>query len=350
MFMLPSYDVSAYQLFSSLFISEYGLRHFEEAKKNQRNKWIHIAIGAIEVIPVIGAVVSTIERLAAEIFKRYFTSPQKSTRPSVNIVPIHIEAPIKETSRPVSIPNPAKSSTEGTIICPGNQVFCSGWVPVKEVKAICQKLNESRPVGVQFDENSITDQLVGGTCSAMSLDFIHHYLNLKGNRQAETEEELFTRVLVTSRRYEYGSSPEFRVQQAAFNAIQKVAVERDSQPDFTQAKMASLMAFHHRKIVYASEMIDFEQKQAVEKTKDVWAALPQGIFIVRAIRPKANHKEEKHGHTMVLVNESQGKFFYDPNHGTRHLRSNQAAVDLYEALKRSNTVWDVPEHRFYQVV
>ena len=51
-YFLKNYKLSKLEMFKSSFASEYGLRHFDEAKQPQL-KWGHRIIGIIELCPLI---------------------------------------------------------------------------------------------------------------------------------------------------------------------------------------------------------------------------------------------------------------------------------------------------------
>ena len=68
------------------------------------------------------------------------------------------------------------SHADYTVISQGSQWGCNGFCPMDRIKQVCARLNANRVPGVFFNEANISQQVVGGACSSMALEFIHDRL------------------------------------------------------------------------------------------------------------------------------------------------------------------------------
>lgn len=73
---LNNYNLTKCEVIQSIVISEYGLRHLEQARQSTKCSWGHRIIGVIELFPIIGAIVSLIEAIVVRCLK-HFSSPPK---------------------------------------------------------------------------------------------------------------------------------------------------------------------------------------------------------------------------------------------------------------------------------
>lgn len=64
---LPDYSLSAGELILSPLVHPYALRHFEQGKKHEDVKWGQYLIGTIEICPVIGPILSTLEGILIQL-------------------------------------------------------------------------------------------------------------------------------------------------------------------------------------------------------------------------------------------------------------------------------------------
>ena len=122
----------------------------------------------------------------------------------------------------------------------GSQRGCIGPVAWGQVQQICNQLNAQRIQGVFFNAMAVEPNIHGGTCSAMTLDYIDQYLKLKA--QGKTSFEALIKI---SPRYRT-SSQEFMNHQAAFNTISKQPQENS--PDFKRDKIAAMLKLFQRKV------------------------------------------------------------------------------------------------------
>lgn len=311
-YFLSNYDLSFREALSSFFISEYGKRHMEEAARDPEHRVGHYIIGAIELFPVLGLLVSVIERAVYGIFCALGYVKQ------VDFIQLWR----------------------------GCQADAGGIVAYNQVKRVCHILNGSRAIGVKFDPGLIPENLTGGTCSAMSFDYIDNYLKQNEGIGDDTTRRL---EVIKNMRLRYAvSSTEFRINQTAFNTICKFSQEHSE--DFKKDKMASMLNFYDRKIVHASREVSLLSRNAQKKICSILDNLSYGVFAVRALLTADNAKEEERGHTMVLIKEKDGCFFYDANVGVLQLVKGSEAKVLHNCLQAACCTFNIPNARFYQVV
>jgi hypothetical protein len=225
----------------------------------------------------------------------------------------------------------------------GSQSGCIGFIDKRRVQQICETLNAHRINSVFFNAKAIEPQINGGTCSAMSFDFIDQYLKHRVLSRSSSD-KIIQKI---SKRY-LSSSQEFMHHQAAFNTISKHSFENAT--DFKRDKIAAMLTLFHRNIPFCSEEINLSLPTSYEKISRNMATLPKGIFALRALHPAANLKEERERHTMVFINEADGQFFYDPNGGTLQFQRGHANKLVHNLLQQIHHSFNIPAVRFYQVL
>ncbi len=224
----------------------------------------------------------------------------------------------------------------------GSQNYCLGPIESHRVQQICTQLNADRIQGVFFNTVSAEPNMCGGTCSAMTLDYIDQYLRLKAHGKTS-----FESLIKISPRYRT-SSQEFMNHQAAFNTISKHPQENSS--DFKRDKIAAMLKLFQRRVGVCSEEIQMDAPDAGDKILKNIDVLPKGVFVVRALAYEQNVREEREGHSIAFINEEDGLFLYDPNHGTTQLKAGYSAERVHLMLKDVHEAFAVPSVRMYQVL
>jgi len=156
-YLLDSYNLSKCEMLQSLFVSEYGLRHWAHSKKQTPYKWGHRIIAVIELCPLIGLIATIIESLVANRIRPNNVEPRSYTKPS----------------------SPTSLTKKRQWLFRGTQAECNGPVSVAKVESIRAKLEAHRSIGIQFNRKKVAPSLEGGTCTAMSLEFLDSYFQAK---------------------------------------------------------------------------------------------------------------------------------------------------------------------------
>ncbi len=325
-YLLDNYSLSKREVLQSLFVSEYGLRHWAHSKK-QTYKWGHRIIAVIELCPLIGLIATIIEGLAASCLR-----PKNTEHPSSHNPPPQITLTKKREW-----------------LFKGTQAGCNGPVSIAKVESIRAKLDAHRPNGIQFNQQKIVPSLEEGTCTAMSLEFLDSYFQARrlSIEKPNAQSDMLVDHLVKLGPNFSSSSQEMRNRQAAFNTIE---VQLDgSAIDYSRNKIQSLANYHSLVINYSSSEIDVDKVDDESSiTKEV-EALPEGAFLIRILKPENNEKLENRGHTLVYIKEHGLGLFYDPNYGVRNISPSEHPKILFEGFKSCFQSFQVNKARFYRL-
>lgn len=224
----------------------------------------------------------------------------------------------------------------------GSQRSCNAGVTSSKVEAIRKKLEANCPEGVSFNPEKVHGIVTGGTCSAMSFSFIKKYLAIT----KESPEKL-VESLISLRPLFEGSSEKMRDRQAAFNTIEVMGDLTDV--DHSRNKIEALARYYHYHIAYASEEIVTTAPDCIERLQKELAQLPDGVYIVRILKPADNDKQEAHGHSMVYIRSKEHSFYYDPNNGAIELTHLDHAEIIYQSFKFCISTFNVSQARFYRI-
>lgn len=325
MVLLDNYSLSKCELLQSLFVSEYGLRHWAHSEKQTPYKWEHRIIAVIELCPLIGLVATLIEMLVVSCI--FHSNPE-----------------------PLS---PFKLSSETSLIrkqrflFKGNQVGCDGQVSIAKVESIRAKLEAHRSIGIGFNQAKIVSSLKGGTCTAMSLEFLDLYFQTKkiNLQQPDAQSEMLVNHLMQLGAKFSSSSQEMRDRQAAYNTIEVEST--DSTIDYSRNKVQSLANYHSLMIDYSSSEVDIHKlDDAISQEID---ALPEGAFFIRILKPANNEKLEEDGHSLAYIKEHGLGLFYDPNFGIVNLTPGEHSKILFAGFKICFCLFQVSKARFYRL-
>jgi len=258
-----------------------------------------------------------------------------------------------------------KNGENYTLISAGSQIGRDGVVDQTVSNRVCATLNGFHPNGVIFDPSKMNSYLTGGTCSAMTLQFLKDYraipkciqnlvddkvtgqgLNALGYNYSSSALETLKKI---SDKYRT-SSPAFRNIQMAYNTIKQCGTPND----FKKAKMEALVKYENPTL---------SLKDPAEINLDPLGDIttfynnaPEGIFVGRLLRPlltdadfmdpTKRDKAECYGHTTLLIKEKGQVFYYDPGIGVIQVHT---PAQLGLALSWQAHRWALLSIRFYQV-
>lgn len=330
-YLLSNYNLSTCEVLQSLFISEYGLRHLTQAKTENRHKWGHRIVATIELCPAIGLIVTLIEALVVHCMRsNNIESPPCPTRPTL----------------PLQTP----SITNRKWLFEGTQAGCEGQVSIAKVESICARLDAHRSLGIHFNQEKVIDFVEGGTCTAMSLEFLDSYFKIRKTctKKPNYRSDMLVDYIVQLGQKFSSSSEEMRNRQAAYNTIE-VDDALDDTIDYSKNKVQSLANYHSLLIDYSSSEIDIDTLSSESELSKEVNALPEGAFFIRILKPANNEKLEEHGHSLIYIKERGLNFFYDPNFGVRNLSSSDYPKILFEAFKSCFQAFRISKARFYRL-
>ena len=204
--------------------------------------------------------------------------------------------------------------------------------------------HQNRPLSICFTKSKLNNYLTGGTCSAMSMDFLKKYLNIKKELSYKDRPwSILNRVRKLEKDFKT-SSRAFRAVQAALNTIAIVNPYTDHAKDKAQA----LLNYIDCSIAPAFDEIDLNisPKRCVE---EAISFLPLGIYFARALRPAENKKLELYGHSTVFIKEKNFCVFYDPMQGAMAFPHKKSGTIMRKEFNQMNDNWAVTKLRFYRI-
>lgn len=319
-YLLDSYSLTGGQLARSLLISEYGLRHLEKADAKPKYAFGHRFIAAIELIPVVGLIISLVEAI--------FNAISKALQPIIQ---------------------------PGAWIFMGSQSRCNGTYDSKKAEKIVRRLNGASSPGILFNASKLNGSITGGTCSAMAIKLIKTYLHAKTKATSEKEglnpERLLMKLFKKGYRFEE-SSAAYRATQAAFNTIEINA----SPLDPSRSKVESLVRWEGLDVSWSSPCYLLKNQPSGTTESTPYGKLAsaidgfeEGIYLIRALEPAANEKLEAHGHTVVYIKENGLHLFYDANEGLDYLNTKNASVAVEKYIRYSVDLFNTTDVSFYRI-
>lgn len=226
----------------------------------------------------------------------------------------------------------------------GSQEGKDGDVQVETAAKLIDQLNQRAPSSVKFDPTLMPTHLTGGTCSAMTFSVLKNY---REQRKTFSPQDAIHNIAPHFKT----SKEEFRATQAAYNTITRA----ENSDDFKKDKMEALLRLENPELSISrtTAALDLYKPESAEDLEYLYDTLPEGQYIVRSLRPLANHfttdykrKEEMYGHTTLLIKEGGQNFYYDPGIGFFELNhKEQLGLFLHWQQNR----WNIYNARFYKV-
>lgn len=227
----------------------------------------------------------------------------------------------------------------------GQQNGCNGFVSKADANIVLEYLDKNKPSCIRFNRDAITGSIEGGTCSAMSLEFLATYFKIKEDCPVDTDYQPYMLQKLRESGSKFASSSqEKRDWQAAYNAIEVVKLSEDI--DYAKNKMQSLINHHGFKIDWSSDHIDTTLSKDVAS---VMGHLPDGAFLMRILKPANNEKLEERGHSLVYIKENGLRLFYDPNFGLKAFDSSNQVPFLLDNFSTNFREFQIKEGRFYHI-
>ncbi len=231
-------------------------------------------------------------------------------------------------------------------------------------KMYCKALSEQSPqTHIVFSKDRLEERNTGGTCTAMTGEFVKDYLKEKQKVSFEIVSGVIRKKTPLSPIELFGqiedkyktSSEYFRTIQATFNTIHEDEEAQLNDLDYMEAKINAMMRFYDLQVTDSSELFYMPinsthecRKEAVAKIEAFMNLHQEGVFIIRCINPNSDSdKGEAYGHTTALIRDQGESYFYDPNEGVYDLPNGSQAI--YDVLTPMTQRWAVPNARIYKV-
>lgn len=313
-YLLLNYQLSCVELLQSLIVSEYGLRHLAQANVQPERMWGHRLIALIEFIPVLGQLAMIVDWVVSHIFR-----------------------------------GPLDLSQRSEWLFYGTQDGGRGLAPKDRVLRVVDQIDRIRPTGIYFNRNKAIGSVEGGACTAMALDFADAFFKTR-KVHVKTSSYLPDSFLNCIRglwREFAASSAESRIRQAAFNTIEVRGAPAGT--DVAKNKIQALANLPGFKVDHSSSEIAVNQAGSKQAVDAAVAELPDGLYLLRTIKPINNERLEEHGHSMIYVKEQQEGFLYDPNYGAKYMKNINHSPEIFNALASCYTHFETSRARFFRL-
>ena len=232
----------------------------------------------------------------------------------------------------------------------GTQEGCKGSISISEAEAVRKKLEDKKVEGITFNSENLTDKIEGGTCTSMSLKFTSCYFKTKEVCKKDPNYQpkmLLDKLSLIGHKFA-SSSDKMKNRQAAYNTIETKNIEGNI--DYSKNKVQALANDRSLKINFSSKEIEVDYyHENIETISKEIDNLPEGVFLLRILKPKDNKKLEDHGHTLVYIKEEGIGLFYDPNLGVVNLSPKEHSDLLTTCMLKNLNDFEINKARFYQV-
>ncbi len=223
------------------------------------------------------------------------------------------------------------------------------------------RLQDFAPEEISFYLSGLDDSVWSGVCTAHCLSFLSLYLRsykyeaLIPNRGNEpTFQSLDDRIIRCLN--SCPSDTEIRTYQAALNCIglhdEYIYLFQERGMEH---KITSLCALKGLKVETTSaNEIDYYTKSDLENKKaffEVYDNMKPGAYLIRAISEAYNEKGEYYGHSMVIIKDEAGAYFFDPSSqgGLVYFDHSVEKEYLYDCISYLCQFFKLNYPRFYGV-
>lgn len=246
--------------------------------------------------------------------------------------------------------------------------LAKGATDPKDALRIVEQLNQfaqKEVKNIRFNPEMITgNQLIGGACSVVSLrvaksvlEIVEHLAARKGMSEEDKEkilinkirqcvEEINLEAASNKKNYEERRK-EMRTLQQAFNAI---TVDRKVETaDVVQDKINALASYFQLQVSESTPQIQGDETLEENLHKQM-KQLSCGVYLMRIIDYKYNHKLEEKGHSVVYVKTPHSELYFDPALGLYMLFKQIEKVNLiYDALLSAKLKFQVDQLSFHKL-
>ena len=246
--------------------------------------------------------------------------------------------------------------------------LATGQIDADKVLELVERLNGSARIyvpSISFEQEMVKgDQLVGGSCSAIAFRVAKKALLLMKEHPPlnPSNRELCFAIRFSEfvRNFEEDANSKrqqakviqfaIRNEQAAFNTI---TVDRDliRCGNGVSEKISALALFYELKVVKSSCELRVKgnaqlEQQLLEQIKNFKA----GVYLMRIIQEKYNHKLEEKGHTAVYIHTGCSEYYFDPALGAHTVFPESTKPHLiFNALLSANQRFGVDVASFHQI-
>ena len=230
--------------------------------------------------------------------------------------------------------------------------FVEGVTDKEEARSVVARLNACKVVGtISFNPDMITgDQLSGGACTVVALRVAEIAMQTQAMLQTcqdltEHEKQIILLNKVSQQVLQmHAEGPEerkkVRTLQQAFNTI---TVDRDMKTvDVCQDKIKAMVALYGMTVSHSTAEVPVVGNPHLGcEFQREFQALQPGVYLLRIIDFKNNHKLEEQGHSATYIKTAEMELYFDPALGLFNLfkgakKTNLILHALYSAHLRFN--------------
>lgn len=248
--------------------------------------------------------------------------------------------------------------------------LATGLCDSKQSEEFVRTLNLKSSSGITFNFEMLTqNQLSGGACSAVAFRVIKKALHLLATLRgsglgAQGQRLLFSAkftnlvqelnaVAISKRKEDKEIQVTIRSEQLALNTITVDRNQKKEGGDYAVPdKIESMAPFYHLRVVesYPSIKVD-ENPELKMQLEDLFKTIKEGVYLLRIIVPKNNHKLEEKGHSIVLI-KNDGVIYYFETQLGAYLLSNDISGFLFNTMLSAKQTYKVDQlsvHRLDEV-
>lgn len=248
--------------------------------------------------------------------------------------------------------------------------LATGTIDLEQAKGIVTTLNEKVPKVTQvvtFNAEMLTgEQLGGGACSAISLTIAKGAFKIIAEleKNSELTQEHKVRVLAarlgllvnemhaiakSNNKESEAAKKQLRTLQYAFNAITVDRIVKVAH--VVEDKMKALATHFALDVSESTPEVQVSGNSNLEsQIKTQTKTLKNGVYLIRVIDFKNNHKMENCGHTITYIKFLESEFYFDPHLGLYQLFAESKKANLiYNALVSAQKKFKVDFMSFHKL-
>lgn len=236
------------------------------------------------------------------------------------------------------------------------------------IKKLDDKASHRMPM-ISFNRAMLTgSQLEGGACSAIAfrvakeaIAFLNHLRDQSHLKTTSKQLSFalrfgrliqnFEEMAISKRSLDKTVQTAIRTEQAALNTI---TVNRQviRSGNGVAEKVGAMASFYGLKVVESTPEIRVNgNEQLATLLADQIHTLSEGVYLLRIIQEKYNHKLEEKGHSVVYIKSNDLEYIFDPALGAYTLFSESIKTNLlYNALMSANQKFGVDLLSFHKLV
>lgn len=222
---------------------------------------------------------------------------------------------------------------------------------------------------ISFNQEALQNQkeLKGGACSPISFRISRSTLKIARKVEqkplsSEAKDRVFSQkftrkvmkfesMATSQRKPDKTAQIMIRTEQFALNTI-TVNRKKITSGNAVKEKVTAMAAFYDLKVVDSTKEIRVKGNPKLkEELTSLVQRLQPGVYFLRIIQEKKNHKLEEKGHSALYIKRANGsEYYFDPALGNYSLISEEGKQEfLYQSLRSANERFGVDTFSFHRL-